>query len=140
MMLVEKGVLNLNVDQKDADNFNTDAYLVGQYQGSVKKNLPDLKTGGERPVVLKTASYFQPIACLQKQNGNTLLLLFKAMNYPRKMNSFLIAAFIHGMASVQEVNFTTRLKAACWLTLKNTVVTTWVLLAGQTIMLHSLLL
>jgi len=50
MMLVEKGVLNLNVDQKDADNFNTEAYLFGQYQGSVKKNLPDLKTGGERPV------------------------------------------------------------------------------------------
>lgn len=50
MLLVEKGVLNLNVDQKDADNFNTEAYLVGQYQGSVKKNLPDLKTGGERPV------------------------------------------------------------------------------------------
>jgi gliding motility-associated lipoprotein GldJ len=50
MLLVEKGVLNLNVDQKDADNFNTEAYLFGQYQGSVKKNLPDLKTGGERPV------------------------------------------------------------------------------------------
>ncbi len=50
MMLVEKGILNLNVEQKDADNFNTEAYLVGQYQGSVKKNLPDLKTGGERPV------------------------------------------------------------------------------------------
>ena len=50
MLLVEKGVLNLNVDQKDADNFNTESYLVGQYQGSVKKNLPDLKTGGERPV------------------------------------------------------------------------------------------
>jgi CheY-like chemotaxis protein len=50
MLLVEKGILNLNVDQKDADNFNTEAYLFGQYQGSVKKNLPDLKTGGERAV------------------------------------------------------------------------------------------
>jgi len=50
MLLVEKGVLNLTVDQKDADNFNTESYLVGQYQGSVKKNLPALKTGGERPV------------------------------------------------------------------------------------------
>ncbi len=50
MLLVEKGVLNLTVDQKDSDNFNTEAYLFGQYQGSVKKNLKDLQTGGERPV------------------------------------------------------------------------------------------
>jgi formylglycine-generating enzyme required for sulfatase activity len=50
MLLVEKGVLNLTVEQKDSDNFNTEAYLLGQYTGSVKKNLPDLKTGGERPV------------------------------------------------------------------------------------------
>ncbi|MFN7116454.1 MAG: SUMF1/EgtB/PvdO family nonheme iron enzyme [Saprospiraceae bacterium] len=50
MMLVEQGVLNTNPEQKDEDNFNTDAYLVGQYQGNVRKNLKDLKTGGERPV------------------------------------------------------------------------------------------
>ncbi|NBC09208.1 MAG: SUMF1/EgtB/PvdO family nonheme iron enzyme [Bacteroidetes bacterium] len=50
MILVEKGVLNLNTEQKDEDNFNTDSYLVGQYQGDVRKNLKDLRTGGERPV------------------------------------------------------------------------------------------
>lgn len=50
MLLVEKGVLNLSPEQKDADNFNTESYLAGQYQGSVRKNLPDLATGGERPV------------------------------------------------------------------------------------------
>lgn len=50
MMLIEKGILNPNPDQKNEDNFNTDAYLAGQYEGSVKKNLKDLKTGGERPV------------------------------------------------------------------------------------------
>ena len=49
-ILVDRGVLNLNPAQKDSDNFNTDAYLAGQYQGSVKKNLKDLSTGGERPV------------------------------------------------------------------------------------------
>jgi formylglycine-generating enzyme required for sulfatase activity len=34
------------------DNFNTDAYLIGQYEGMVKKNLPDLDPNGsgERPV------------------------------------------------------------------------------------------
>lgn len=50
MVLIERGILNNNNDQKDSDNFNTESYLTGQYQGSVKKNLKDIKTGGERPV------------------------------------------------------------------------------------------
>ena len=50
MMLIEKGIINPNTEQKDEDNFNTEAYLVGQYQGDVRKNLKDLRTGGERPV------------------------------------------------------------------------------------------
>ena len=50
MLLIEKGILNPNPDQKDADNFNTEAYLNAQYQGSVRKNLEDKKTGGERNV------------------------------------------------------------------------------------------
>lgn len=50
MLLIEKGILNSNPEQKDEDNFNTESYLVGQYQGNVRKNLKDLRTGGERPV------------------------------------------------------------------------------------------
>ena len=50
MMLIEKGILNPNPEQKDSDNFNTQAYLYGQYEGSVKKNLKDVATGGERKV------------------------------------------------------------------------------------------
>ena len=50
MILIERGVLNNNPDQTDSDVFDTEAYLAGQYQGSVNQNLPDLKTGGERPV------------------------------------------------------------------------------------------
>ncbi len=50
MLLIERGVLNINAEQKDADNFNTEAYLFGQYEGNVKKNLVDQTTGGERPV------------------------------------------------------------------------------------------
>jgi len=50
MILVERGILNPNTEQKDEDNFNTKAYLAGQYQGNVRKNLKDLQTGGERPV------------------------------------------------------------------------------------------
>ncbi len=51
MILVRRGILNMNtLDQKDSDVFTTEAYLAGLYQGSVRKNLPDLATGGERPV------------------------------------------------------------------------------------------
>ena len=50
MVLVERGILNINPEQKDEDNFNTESYLVGQYQGDVRKNMKDLRTGGERPV------------------------------------------------------------------------------------------
>lgn len=50
MVLVERGVLNLTPDQKDSDKFDTEAYLAGQYEGNVRKNLPDLQTGGERAV------------------------------------------------------------------------------------------
>lgn len=50
MILIERGILNPNPEQKDSDNFNTEAYLSGQYQGNVRKNLEDLQTGGERPV------------------------------------------------------------------------------------------
>ena len=50
MLLIEKGILNPNPEQKDADNFNTDSYLAGQYEGNVKKNLKDNATGGERKV------------------------------------------------------------------------------------------
>ncbi|MEL7020054.1 MAG: SUMF1/EgtB/PvdO family nonheme iron enzyme, partial [Bacteroidota bacterium] len=50
MLLIEQGILNPNTEQKDEDNFNTEAYLVGQYQGDVRKNMRDLGTGGERAV------------------------------------------------------------------------------------------
>ncbi len=50
MVLIERGVLNPTPDQKDTDVFTTETYLDGQYQGNVRKNLPDLRTGGERPV------------------------------------------------------------------------------------------
>ena len=52
-ILIEKGVLNVNPDQKNDDNFNTEAYLLGKYEGNVRKNLPDLRTGGERHVRLE---------------------------------------------------------------------------------------
>lgn len=50
MLLVERGVLNLTPDEKDSNTFDSKAYLAGQYQGNVKKNLKDVRSGGERPV------------------------------------------------------------------------------------------
>jgi gliding motility-associated lipoprotein GldJ len=52
MILIEKGILNLNTEQQDEDNFNTEAYLVGQYEGDVRKNLKNLGggDGAERSV------------------------------------------------------------------------------------------
>lgn len=41
-ILIEKGILKLNPNQVGQDNFNTDAYYVGQYEGLVKKNLKNL--------------------------------------------------------------------------------------------------
>jgi sulfatase modifying factor 1 len=53
MILIERGILENTPDQKNENNFNTEAYLVGQYEGSVRKNLPDRRTGGERHVRLE---------------------------------------------------------------------------------------
>lgn len=51
-MLIQRGILELNPNQINEDNFNTKAYLSGQYEGMVKQNLPDLNPNGsgERPV------------------------------------------------------------------------------------------
>ncbi|MCT4615638.1 MAG: gliding motility lipoprotein GldJ [Marinifilaceae bacterium] len=51
-ILIEKGILNPDPNQKDENNFNTDAYLAGKYIGSVKENLDNLGPDGEdkRPV------------------------------------------------------------------------------------------
>lgn len=51
MILIKRGILNPNSqEQIDRESFDTEAYLAGQYQGNVRKNLPDLATGGERAV------------------------------------------------------------------------------------------
>ena len=51
MLLIERGVLNANPnEQVDSESFDSEAYLAGQYTGSVRKNLEDKATGGERAV------------------------------------------------------------------------------------------
>jgi len=41
-ILIQQGVLERDPNQADAENFNTDAYLAGQYEGVVRQNLPSL--------------------------------------------------------------------------------------------------
>jgi gliding motility-associated lipoprotein GldJ len=55
MILISEGILDFDPDQKNRDNFNTDAYLAGQYVGLVnkpKQNL-DPSSTGERAVNLQ---------------------------------------------------------------------------------------
>ena len=55
MILIREGILEPNPNQTNEDNFNTEAYLAGQYEGMVRRYLPDLNpTGtGERRVRLE---------------------------------------------------------------------------------------
>jgi sulfatase modifying factor 1 len=46
MIMIREGILEKNPAQVGADNFNTKSYLVGQYEGAVKKNLKDLHPNG----------------------------------------------------------------------------------------------
>jgi gliding motility-associated lipoprotein GldJ len=41
MILIREGVLKLNPNQINEDNFNLDSYLAGQYEGLIKNNLTD---------------------------------------------------------------------------------------------------
>ncbi|MFO7924829.1 MAG: gliding motility lipoprotein GldJ [Bacteroidales bacterium] len=51
MILIREGILEWDPNQVNENNFNTDAYLAGQYEGLVLQNLPDLSPeGGERRV------------------------------------------------------------------------------------------
>ncbi len=42
IILVREGILNPDPNQINEENYNTEAYLAGQYEGLVRENLPDL--------------------------------------------------------------------------------------------------
>ena len=46
MLLIKKGILAMDPAQKNENNFNTEAYLAGQYEGLVDKPMPDLNPTG----------------------------------------------------------------------------------------------
>jgi sulfatase modifying factor 1 len=41
-ILINEGILNPDPNQRNEANFNTDAYLAGQYEGVINQNLPSL--------------------------------------------------------------------------------------------------
>jgi gliding motility-associated lipoprotein GldJ len=45
--LINAGILDYDIDQKDDYNFNTEAYLAGQYEGIVKEGKEDLNPNGK---------------------------------------------------------------------------------------------
>lgn len=46
VLLINEGILDYDPDQKNENNFNTEAYLAGQYEGLVNKPLQDLNPSG----------------------------------------------------------------------------------------------
>ena len=46
MLLIKRGILAMDPAQKNENNFNTGAYLAGQYEGLPDKQLPDLNPNG----------------------------------------------------------------------------------------------
>jgi gliding motility-associated lipoprotein GldJ len=41
-ILIREGILDYNIDQRDENTFNTEAYFAGQYQDAVNRNVTDL--------------------------------------------------------------------------------------------------
>jgi formylglycine-generating enzyme len=46
-ILIREGILKVNPDQSDANNFVTETYLVGMYDGAVKNDLIDISGNGQ---------------------------------------------------------------------------------------------
>lgn len=47
-IMIREGILGVNPAQVNEDNFNTDAYLAGQYEGMVISNLEDLNPNADK--------------------------------------------------------------------------------------------
>jgi len=46
MILIRSGILHVDPNQVNDNNFNTEAYLAGQYEGAVRNDLQDLNPSG----------------------------------------------------------------------------------------------
>jgi len=59
-ILIREGLLDMNPNQTADDNFNTDAYLAGQYEGLVIVDLPDLDPNKDTRKVRMEDGIFLP--------------------------------------------------------------------------------
>jgi len=70
-ILIREGILRVNPNQVNEDNFNTDAYLAGQYEGMVKTDLVDLDPNKDTRKVRVEDGIFLPRYRLPTEaNGN----------------------------------------------------------------------
>ena len=60
MILINEGIMRMDPNQRGANNFNTEAYLAGQYEGVVRQNLPDLDPNNETRIVRMEDGIFLP--------------------------------------------------------------------------------
>lgn len=59
-IMIDEGLLNPNPDQSSDDNFNSEAYLIGKYEGDVKKMLKSDRPGQEERRVRMEDGILQP--------------------------------------------------------------------------------
>ena len=84
-ILIDNGYLWEDPDQIDDNVFTTDSYLMGQYEGRIRRKLPNLKQGvhdyskkagrdreAVRVVQERDGILFLPLDCQQKLNGSML--------------------------------------------------------------------
>lgn len=99
-VLIREGILKTNLVQINEDNFNTEAYINGQYHGLVKDLLIDEKKGGFRRVELRdgflSLGYrlptYQEVETANNYSGEeTIKKPYKSSSYrPFGKNHFLI--------------------------------------------------
>jgi len=59
-ILIQKGILSSDPNQQGRENFTTGAYLAGQYEGAVRKNLPSLDPNVDERKVRMEDGYLLP--------------------------------------------------------------------------------
>ncbi len=59
-ILIDEGILEPDPNQLNEENFNTEAYLAGQYTGLVRQNLPSLTNDGAERIVRLEDGYMLP--------------------------------------------------------------------------------
>lgn len=59
-ILIDEGILDFDPNQVNENNFNTEAYLAGQYEGVVRQNLPSLDPNKEERRVMQEDGLLLP--------------------------------------------------------------------------------